>query len=285
MSGREEILGMTAQNSMQTLALHQDPRGVLTVSLNRPQVRNAFNEKMIEELTEVFSKVVLSDTVRIVVLRGAGRVFSAGGDLSWMQKSIEVSASENLSDTRRLTRLFQILNECPKPIIGVVHGAALGGGVGLVSVCDWVIASQETEFSLSEVRLGVVPACIGPFVIAKIGASQARALFVSAIRFRADAAFQKGLIHQVVSAPEDLDGALETLLQGMLQCGPKALGIAKQLVLDLSWPERREALDDCYEYVARVLADLRVTPEAQEGLRAFLEKRRPSWAKGTSESC
>ncbi|MFZ9595582.1 MAG: enoyl-CoA hydratase-related protein [Bdellovibrionia bacterium] len=260
-----------------TIELTQDSRGVLFVCLNRPEVRNAFNERMIEELSEVFSTRAKSPDVRVVVLRGQGSVFCAGGDLNWMKKSVEVSVQENFKDTQRLTQMFKTIQECPKPVVGVVHKAAIGGGVGLVSVCDWVLASAQTEFSLSEVRLGIVPACIGPFVISKIGASQARALFITAQRFLAQRAYEIGLVHQVIPEEDQLDSALEMLLKTMLQCGPQAIEVAKKLVLDLSWPERRAEITDCYDYVAQVLADLRVTPEAQEGVRAFLEKRKPRW--------
>jgi methylglutaconyl-CoA hydratase len=262
-----------------TLNLSLDPRGVLTVTLNRPEIRNAFNEVLIEELSHVFETEVLKPEVRIVVLRGDGPVFCAGGDLNWMRKSIELNYEENLKDTRRLSHLFAAMNECPKPLIGRVQGAAIGGGVGLVSVCDTVIAVQDTQFSLSEVRLGIVPACIGPFVIAKIGASHARSLFVSAERFTAKRAHEIGLVHEVVPDLLALDAAVERLLGNMLQCGPNAMAVAKRLVLDLSWPERRSQFSDCLEYASKTLADLRISSEGQEGIKAFIEKRKPSWVK------
>jgi methylglutaconyl-CoA hydratase len=264
----------TLQVSLQE---HGDSRGVLTVALNRPDIRNAFNEVMIEELARVFGKEVMKPEVRLVVLRGHGPVFSAGGDLNWMRKSIELDYEGNLKDTMVLTEMFATMNECPKPVIGAIHGAAIGGGVGLVSVCDIVVATQDTQFSLSEVRLGIVPACIGPFVISKIGATHARSLFVSAQRFQAARAREIGLIHEVVADEKALDTALERMVSNMLQCGPNAMAVAKRLVLDLAWPERRKKLPDCLEYVAKTLAELRVSKEGQEGLRAFLEKRKPNW--------
>jgi methylglutaconyl-CoA hydratase len=267
---------MTA-SSYQTFELKRDPRGALHIVLNRPDVRNAFNATMIAELTQVFKKEVMEPEVRVVVLRANGAIFCAGGDLNWMRRSIELSLEDNYKDTTLLTQMFKLMNECPKMVIGAVQGAAIGGGVGLVSVCDWVIASADTQFSLSEVRLGIVPSCIGPFVIAKIGASHARGLFMSAERFQAARAREIGLIHEVVTDAAALDGAVETLLSRVLQCGPKAMGVAKKLVLDLSWPERRAEIGDEMEYVARLLAELRITDEAQEGLRAFLEKRKPQW--------
>ena len=263
-----------------TLQIQVDPRGVATLTLNRPDVRNAFNEVVIRDLTEWFAHEATKPKVRLIVLRGAGKVFCAGGDLNWMKRSIEVSREENLRDTRELAQLFKLMNECPKPLIGAIQGAAIGGGVGLVSVCDIAVASAETVFSLSEVRLGIVPACIGPFVIAKIGASQARGLFMSAERFTAARAREIGLVHEVVASPEDLGAAIERYVDNMLQCGPNAMAVAKKLVLDLSWPERRAQHPDPIEYVAQALADVRVTPEGQEGVKAFLEKRKPSWLTG-----
>jgi methylglutaconyl-CoA hydratase len=263
----------------QTLQVSADSRGVLTIALNREDVRNAFNESVIAELTSVFEKETLDSKIRIVVLKGNGPVFCAGGDLNWMEKSATVDRATNLEDTRRLAKLFALMNECPKPLIGQVHGAAIGGGVGLVSVCDVVIAEAATQFSLSEVRLGIVPACIGPFVIAKIGASHARSLFVSAERFKAQRALEIGLVHQVTDE-KSLAGEVEKLISNILQAGPQAVSVAKTLVLDLSWPERRAQMDEMggpLEHVAQVLADVRVSAEGQEGVKAFLEKRKPSW--------
>lgn len=265
----------------QTLKVTQDSRGVLTVTLNRPEVRNAFNEVVIDELTQVFKRDVQQPAVRAVVLRGEGSVFCAGGDLNWMKKAVDFDYSENLKDTRALAQMFALLNECPKPVIGAIHGAAIGGGVGLVSICDIAIATQDTQFSLSEVRLGIVPACIGPFVIAKIGASHARGLFMSAERFQGQQAKEIGLVHKVVADAAALDAEVERVLGNVLQCGPNAMAVAKRLVLDLSWPERRAQHSDALEYVAKTLSDLRISPEGQDGVRAFLEKRKPSWLKAS----
>jgi len=265
--------------SHQTLQTLLDDQGILTVRLNRPDIRNAFNTAMIDELHQVFGHEVQKPEVRLVVLRGAGEVFCAGGDLSWMKKSIDLSFGENLTETRHLTKMFKTMNECPKPLIGAIHGAAIGGGVGLVSVCDYVIASEETVFSLSEVRLGIVPACIGPFVVSKIGGTHARSLFVSAERFKAKRAYEVGLVHELAKDAHALDESVKRITNNMLQCGPLAMAAAKKLVLDLSWPERRESVGDCYDYVSSTLASLRVSPEGQEGLKAFLDKRKPAWQK------
>lgn len=265
--------------SYQTLKTELDSRGVFTVSLNRPDIRNAFNEVLIQELTQAFGKDALKPEVRVVVFRGEGPVFSAGGDLNWMKKSVELSYEQNLKDTTVLSKMFATMNECPKPVIGAIHGAAIGGGVGLTAICDIVIATQETQFSLSEVRLGIVPACIGPFVISKIGASHARALFMSAERFLAPHAKEIGLVHTVVKDQGMMQVELERVLANVLQCGPHAMAAAKKLILDLSWTERREKIDDCLAHVSKVLAELRVSPEGQEGLKAFLDKRKPNWIK------
>lgn len=252
-------------------------KAVLTVRLNRPEVRNAFNEVVIDELTKVFTHDARDPDVRAIVLRGEGSVFCAGGDLNWMKKAVDFDYDTNLKDTNALAEMFALMNECSKPVIGLIHGAAIGGGVGLVSICDIAIASKDTQFSLSEVRLGIVPACIGPFVLSKIGPSHARGLFMSAERFGAERAQEIGLVHRVVEKPEDLDREATSLLENILQCGPNAMAVAKRLILDLTWNERRRQIPDCLEYVARTLADLRISPEGQEGVRAFLEKRKPSW--------
>ncbi|NDG86072.1 MAG: enoyl-CoA hydratase/isomerase family protein [Proteobacteria bacterium] len=263
--------------SYQTLELTTPLAGILSIALNRPEVKNAFNEVMIDELARVFRTEAADPKVRAVILRGKNGIFCAGGDLNWMKRSIELSYEDNLKDTLTLTRMFALLNEFPKPVIGVVEGAAIGGGVGLVSICDIVLAEANAVFSLSEVRLGVVPACIGPFVTAKIGASQARALFVSASRFKAEKAQEIGLVHETFSSVPAMEAHLTELCKNLLECAPTALNVAKSLVLDLTWPERRARVPDCIEYVSKTLAELRVGPEAQEGITAFLTKRKPNW--------
>ncbi len=250
-------------------------KGVFTIELARPEVRNAFNDQLIMDLQDTFDKIAADAAVRVVVLRGQGPVFCAGGDLKWMQEAIKLAGRDNLEDTRRLAKMFATLNHCPKPVVGLVHGAVIGGGVGLTSICDYVIASKETVFSLAEVRLGIIPACIGPFVLAKIGESHARAYFMSAERFTADRAMAIGLVHELADSPEALTAACDRITKNLLQCGPNAMTAAKSLVRELKTKEFEESL----EYVAKVLAELRVTPEGQEGLKAFLEKRKPSWIK------
>lgn len=254
---------------------------VLRISIHRPEVRNAFNEELIEEFHKVFTAITQEEgkdfgQVRAILLQGEGPAFCGGGDLKWMKKSLELSKEENLEDCLKLTQMFLAMDRVPVPVIGLVHGFAIGGGVGLVSICDHVIAEEDTLFSLSEVKLGLIPACIGPFVLSKIGFSQARSLFVSGERFRAEKAKNIGLVHEVV-----ITGALESagqkVLVRMLEGGPDAIKAAKNLLQTLQRDLVREDFSKSLEFAAAELANLRVRPEAQEGLKAFLEKRSPSW--------
>ena len=256
---------------------------VLRVKLNRPEIRNVFNQELISDLQEVFSTLSLRekapyDCVRAVVLQGEGAAFCAGGDLKWMKKSLELSHEENLADCQRLTHMFLTMDRCPVPLIGLVHGFAIGGGVGLVSVCDHVIAATDTIFSLSEVKLGLIPACIGPFVISKIGPSQSRSLFVSGERFRGEKALKIDLVHEVCSMNE-LETRGQEVLQRVLEGGPGAIEAAKFLIHTLTRDLVREEFSKSLDFAAGELASLRVQPEAQEGVKAFLEKRAPSWRK------
>lgn len=248
---------------------------ILHISLNRPDVRNCFNETLIEELTAVFSTEAVAEDARIVHLGGEGKVFCAGGDLNWMKASLHKTKDENIVDCEKLSHMFQTINNCPRPVVATVQGAALGGGVGLVSVCDYVIAARETQFSFSEARLGLVPATIGPFILAKVGLSHTRALFLSAERFNAEKAHAIGLVHQVVGGEADLQPAVNELLSNMLLCSPQALRTAKEFLLtikDLPFEKQHGVATEC-------LASIRVTPEGQEGLSAFLEKRKAVWVK------
>ena len=264
------------------LKLSDDQR-ILHVRINRPEVRNSFNEELIADFQTVFSALSSSDRgelekVRAVVLRGEGPAFCGGGDLNWMKNSLNLSHDENVRDCQNLTHMFNTMDRCPVPVIGLVHGFAIGGGVGLVSVCDHVIAADSTVFSLSEVKLGLIPACIGPFVIAKIGVSQARSLFVSGERFKADKALKINLVHEIC-AESELDARGEQVARQVAEGGPVAVAAAKFLIHTLSRDLVREDFSKSMEFAAAELAQLRVLPEAQEGVRAFLEKRAPEWRK------
>lgn len=254
---------------------------VLRVKINRPEVRNAFNEKLISEFLDVFSgaaagKGAAYKNVRVVILEGEGAAFCGGGDLNWMKASLGLSKKENYEDCKHLTKMFHTMDRCPKPVVGIVHGYAIGGGVGLVSICDHVIAEAETVFSLSEVKLGLVPACIGPFVIGKIGVSQARSLFISGERFSSEKAKAIGLVHDMVSAAE-LQNRANEVTKRILEGGPHAISIAKNLIHELSHELLRKDFAKSLDFVAKELANLRVAAEGQEGVRAFLEKRTPKW--------
>jgi len=256
---------------------------ILRLRINRPEVRNSFNQELIEDYQQVFSAMNSGEhkdliQVRAVVLQGEGAAFCGGGDLNWMKRSISLSHDENLEDCLKLTRMFHSMDQCPVPLIGLVHGFAIGGGVGLVSVCDHVIASEDTVFSLSEVKLGLIPACIGPFVVAKIGVSQARSLFVSGERFKGEKAQRIGLVHEVCSQSE-LEARAQIVIGNILDGGPNAIEAAKFLVHTLSRDLVGQDFQKSLDFAAAELAQLRVQPEAQEGVTAFLEKRAPSWRK------
>ncbi len=254
---------------------------ILRVRINRPEVRNAFNQDLIDDFQKVFSALAAPENndmanIRAVVLQGEGAAFCGGGDLNWMRRSLTLSHEENLEDCRKLTRMFFTMDSCPVPMIGLVHGFAIGGGVGLLSVCDHVIAAENTTFSLSEVKLGLIPACIGPFVIAKIGVSQARSLFVSGERFKENKALQINLVHETC-AESELEIRAQKVIANILDGGPRAIVSAKFLVHTLSRELVGQDFQKSLDFAAAELAQLRVQPEAQEGVTAFLEKRAPSW--------
>ena len=242
----------------QSITVKQEEE-ILEIFLNRPEVRNAFNSQLIFELTDIFKTLALSPQVKVITLRGDGSVFCSGGDVNWMKDSASLSKEENLKQTHALVSMFRLMNECPKPIIGAIHGAAIGGGVGLVSVCDIAIATEETIFSLSEVRLGLIPACIAPFVVSKIGPSFSRELFISAERFKAPKAKAIGLVHHVVEDMAELKSKLVEQTSSILHCGSNAISSAKELILNLTWPERRLQCANCYDYCAQMLADLHIS--------------------------
>jgi methylglutaconyl-CoA hydratase len=248
---------------------------VVAVTLNRPEVRNAFNEDLIAELT-AWAESVASSGARIAVIGGAGKAFCAGADLAWMSKMAGYSPEENLEDAKRAARLFQTLNTIPLPLIGRVHGAALGGGVGLAAVCDIVVSADDALFGFTETKLGILPAMISPFVVAKIGQSAARELFLTGARFQASHARAIGLVHAVV--PEaDLDRTVDEYVQELLTSAPGAIAAAKALIAAIAG---RPPVD-VGEMTAATIARQRASSEGQEGLRAFLEKRRAEWVPDT----
>jgi methylglutaconyl-CoA hydratase len=258
----------------------ENRQGVGHIWINRPDVHNAFNEVLIAELQEAFGAAEQDEGIRIVVLGGRGKSFCAGADLEWMAKAAGYSASENLRDARALAAMLQALDRLSKPTIARVHGAALGGGTGLVAACDIAVASESAVFGTTEVRYGLIPATIGPYVLGAIGQRAARRYFLSAERFPAAEAHAIGLVHEV--CPADLiDQRLTLLTQALLAGGPQAQASAKALVRTLGGMRADDGLP---EHTARAIAQLRATPEAKEGIAAFLEKRKPQWFPGTENT-
>jgi len=242
--------------------------------LNRPDVRNAFNAEMIGELTAWAGEFARQSDARVVVLSGAGKIFCAGADAAWMAKTAAYSETENIRDANAASAMFRALDELPVPLIGRIHGAAIGGGAGLSAVCDIAIADDDTVFGFTEVKLGIIPAVISPFVLAKIGRSAARELFLSGARFPAARAYKIGLVHAAVPA-SDLDDTVSRYVTEIAAAGREAVAAAKALIRDV-WG--RDAIESA-PFTAAALAARRVSAEGQEGLRAFLEKRKPRWTQ------
>jgi methylglutaconyl-CoA hydratase len=242
------------------------------VTMNRPDVRNAFNAELIAALHDAFATLSAADSVRTIVLAGAGKTFSGGADIGWMRAALDLSQAENLRDAEAMAAMLNAIDRCPKPVIARVHGAALGGGCGLIAAADIVVAADDAVFGFTEVKLGIIPAVISPFALPKIGVSNARALFVTGERFDAAHALRIGLVHHVVPAAE-LDTRIATILDELRTAGPGAIAAVKALVRDVTaaTPAQATAL------TTRAIAEQRTTPEGQEGLRAFLERRSATW--------
>jgi methylglutaconyl-CoA hydratase len=247
---------------------------VATLTLNRPEVRNAFDAAMVAGLRQAFGELAADDAVRLVVLTGAGDAFCSGGDLGWMHASLAWSYEENVGDAEALAAMFESAWTFPKPLIGRVNGAAIGGGAGLVACCDIALAADSAQLGFGEVKLGLLPAVIAQYVVPKIGVSHARALFVSGERISAERAFEIGLVHGVTSADE-LDVLVSAIAGRVLSSAPGAVAAAKRLV-EAVWTLERDA---ARRYVVEAIAQARAGAEGQEGVRAFLEKRRPDWTR------
>ncbi len=258
----------------ESLSLHRE-HAVCRLRLNRPAVHNAFDAALIAELSGALHAIAADAQTRVVVLEGEGTSFCAGADLDWMRNQARASEAENHADALALARVLRALAELPKPTVARVHGAAFGGGVGLVACCDIAIASDQAKFGLSEARLGLLPATIAPHVIAAIGAREARRWFATAESFDAHTARRIGLVHEVVAA-DALDAAIEKQVGLLLRAGPLAAAAAKKLVRDVVAANDGEALDRAN---ADLIARLRVSTEGQEGIAAFLEKRKPGWTQ------
>jgi methylglutaconyl-CoA hydratase len=256
-------------------SLRLERRGpVARVTLARPDVRNAFDDGLIEELTRAFREAGDDPDVRVVVLSGEGASFCAGADVAWMRKAGGYSRAENEADAGKMARMLRGIDACPKPVVALAHGAAIGGGVGLVAAADIAIAAEGTVFSLAEVKLGILPSVISPYVLRAIGPRSARDLFLTGDRFDAREAHRIGLVHRVVPA-EELEEAGRRKVASLLSSGPEAVGVAKRLIEDVTGRNPEEAMP----LTVRTIAERRASAEAKEGLTAFLEKRKPSWAK------
>jgi methylglutaconyl-CoA hydratase len=258
---------------VETLQISTDARGVARVRMNRPEVFNAFNEAMIADLTEAFRQLGEDPAVRVIVLSGNGKAFSAGADIQWMKRAAEASQDWNVEDARRFATMLDGLARCPKPTLAQVHGVALGGGVGLTLACDIAIATRGAQFAVSEARFGILPAVIGPYVVNAVGPRQARRLALTASRIEAPEALQLGLVQQVVDA-QGLDDAVQTCITELLAGGPQAQAEIKRLMAQLAvGPITPQVL----ELTAQTIARIRTGDEARAGFAAFLAKQPAPW--------
>jgi methylglutaconyl-CoA hydratase len=261
--------------SDKTVLAAVDERGIATVTLNRPDVRNAFDDAAIAELTALFGRLGADPTVRIIVLTGAGSAFSAGGDLNWMRRMAGYSEAENLADAAAMAEMLRTINETPKPVVARVNGVAFAGGVGLICCCDIAIAAEDALFAVSEVRLGLVPATIAPYLVAAIGPRAARRYNLTGESFSAAEALRIGLVHQVV-AKEKLDETVAAIIAVLLLGAPGAQALGKAMIAQVAGEKVTPSL---MAQTARVIAGARTLPEGREGLAAFLEKRKPGFRR------
>ncbi|MGH8015979.1 MAG: enoyl-CoA hydratase-related protein, partial [Candidatus Zixiibacteriota bacterium] len=246
------------------------------IILNRPEIHNAFNSTVISEMSVVFGQIAYDNSLRAVVLTGEGKSFCAGADLNWMKSVKEQGFDKNLKESISLADLFYQIHTCKLPVIGRINGAAIGGGTGFVALCDIAIAANSAVFSFSEVKIGLVPACIGPYVIKKMGEGRARELFISGERMSAERALQVGLVNQVVD-DNQLDNAVNELLNLIMSSGPNAVAMAKKLINEVP----AMSPEQFRPYTAELIARLRVSEEGQEGMDSFLNKRKPKWTEET----
>ena len=250
------------------------------VVLNRPQVRNAFDAVLISELTKTFASLSADPDVRVVVLSGEGKVFSAGADVNWMKDSIDLTPEQNKEDAFRMSEMFRTISEAPFPVIVRAHGAAIGGGTGLVCAGDITVAAQSCVFSFSEVRLGIIPAVISPYAIHKIGAGEARRWFLTGERFDAQTAHRIGMIHEVCD-DDKLDETIAHIIDAILAGGPEAVSAAKSLIREV---DALDSIEQLQSLTSLRISERRATAEAQGGLRAFLEKTTPPWMTTGSDN-
>jgi methylglutaconyl-CoA hydratase len=256
------------------VVLNQCTRGVTEVVLNYPEKRNAFDDLIIRRLIDALEQVARDDDTRVVIVRSEGKHFSAGADLAWMRRMAGNTREENLADARQLAKLMSTLNHLPKPVIGLVQGAAFGGAVGLAACCDIVIATEDAKFCLSEVKLGLIPATISPYVVRAIGERQARRYFLTAEVFSAEKAQELGLVHIVCDDKDSAWTVCNELIDQLTSNGPQAISAAKKLIFDVS---QQPLTPELIDMTSQRIADIRVSDEGQEGLGAFLDKRPAAW--------
>jgi methylglutaconyl-CoA hydratase len=257
-----------------TTTLQIDDLGVATITINRPEVHNAFDEQLIEELSARFESAENEDDVRLVVIAARGRTFCAGADLEWMRKSAGFSQEENIADSRKLAVALHRLNTMSKPTLALIQGPAYGGGIGVIAACDIAISVHSATFSLSEVKLGLIPAVVSPYVIGAVGARQARRYFLTGERFDAQEAYRIGLVHLIVHDEGEMRAAAERYARMFMETAPGAVAASKDLIASV----RDKAISpELMEDTARRIADRRASDEAREGIGAFFDKRKPNW--------
>ena len=248
---------------------------VARVMFDRPDLHNAFNDEMIALVSSTFAELGGNPDVRAIVLGGNGKSFCAGADLNWMKRMAAYTREQNIEDAKNASRMFSAIARCPKPVIARVHGAALGGGAGVVAACDISIAAAGTQFGFTEVRMGIVPGVISPFVIARIGSGRARELFLTGERFSAQVALNIGLVHHVADDGAAMDALIETKIQHILQASPAAIAAAKELIFGVA----ARTLDTALDFTAAAIADARASEDGQAGMKAFLTREKPPWVE------
>jgi methylglutaconyl-CoA hydratase len=261
-------------SNYETLELHKED-GIATVTLNRPDIHNAFNETLIQELTQVFSALGQDEEVWAIIFTGRGASFCAGADLNWMKKMVSYTREQNIADSLEMSAMFEAIDTCPKPVIGRINGSAFGGALGLICACDLAIGLKDSLFAFSEVKLGIIPAVISPYVVRKLGLGKTRELFVTGERVSGEEAARIGLLNHVVATEEELDVQVVKKLKFMRSSGKLAMKESKVLLRTM------EEMDvaNFRQFTAEKIAELRSSEEGQEGLAAFLEKRKPSWRR------
>jgi len=264
-----------ADPSYSTIGLNKR-EGILRLTMNRPEVHNAFNSTLILDVTDAVERAKDDEAVRVVIITGKGKSFCAGADINWMREIIQYSFEQNLEESLQLAEVLHKIYTLPKPTIAMVNGSAIGGGTGFLSACDIAIAADNAKFGLSEVKIGLVPAAISPYVIRKIGESKAREYFLTGQRMTAERALEIGLVNEVVPG-DRLEERVNELVQHLLTSGPDAIANCKELIRSVP----AMTFEEVKTYTARMIANLRVSDEGQEGMAAFLEKRKPRWISGT----